>query len=86
MNEKVNKEIELFFLDLEDETLEKIKKTYERALKDVQNKAKELQDEIDELGKNVADDDEVGLTKIRSKVYQFKYHNAHKSKITRKSC
>ena len=73
MNEKVNKEIELFFLDLEDETLEKIKKTYERSLKDVQSKAKELQDEIDELEKNIANDDEIELTKIRSKVYQLEY-------------
>lgn len=73
MNEKVNKEIELFFLDLEDETLEKIKKTYERSLKDVQNKAKELQDELDKLIENVDPNDEIAISQIRSKVYQLGY-------------
>lgn len=73
MNEKVNKEIELFFLDLEDEILEKIKKTYERSLKDVQNKAKELQDELDKLVENVDPNDEIAISQIRSKVYQLGY-------------
>lgn len=67
------KEIEYIFLDLEDDVLDKLKKTYEQSLKDVQKKAKELQDEIDKLIQDIDPDDEIKISQIRSKVYQLQY-------------
>lgn len=67
------KEIEYIFLDLEDNVLDKLKKTYEQSLKDVQKKAKELQDEIDKLIQDIDPDDEIKISQIRSKVYQLQY-------------
>ena len=81
MNE-VNKEIEEWFLDLEDSTLDKIRSTYNRSLKDVQAKAKELQDEIDKLSLNADPNDEVRQSQIRSKVYQLDYQQRLEKQIS----
>lgn len=70
---KVDKEIEEYFLDLEDSTLNKLKSVYNQAVKDCQNKAKELQDEIDKLIAETDPNDEIAQSQIRSKVYQQKY-------------
>lgn len=83
MNEQVNKEIEEWFLDLEDETLEKIKKTYNRSLKDVQAEAKRLQDEIDKLEENADPNDEIRQSQIRSKVYQLDYQQKLEKQISK---
>lgn len=81
MNE-VNKEIEEWFLDLEDSTLDKIKKTYNQSLKDVQAKAKELQDEIDKLSLNADPNDEIRQSQIKSKVYQLDYQKSLEKQIS----
>lgn len=82
MNNEVNKEIEEWFLDLEDSTLDKIKKTYNKSLKDVQAKAKELQDEIEKLKSKASADDEVLQSQIRSKVYQLEYQKNLEKQIS----
>ena len=68
-----DKEIENIFLDEEEDVLQRIRIVYQNALKDVQAYAKSLQKELDELLKKVDPNDEIGLTKIRSKVYQLEY-------------
>lgn len=68
-----DKEIENIFLDEEEDVLERIRIVYQNSLKDVQAYAKSLQKELDELLKKVDPNDEIGLTKIRSKVYQLGY-------------
>lgn len=68
-----DKEIENIFLDEEEDILQRIRIVYQNALKDVQAYAKSLQKELDELLKKVDPNDEIGLTKIRSKVYQLEY-------------
>lgn len=73
MMKDYDKEIENIFLDEEEDVLERIRIVYQNSLKDVQAYAKRLQKEIAELEKNVAEDDVIGLTKIRSKVYQLEY-------------
>lgn len=73
MMKDYDKEIEYIFLDEEEDVLKRIKIVYQNALKDVQEYAKGLQKEIEELEKNVDEDDEIGSTKIRSKVYQLEY-------------
>lgn len=75
------KEIENIFLDDEEDTLRRIKLTYDNSLKDVQRHAKELQAEIDKLLEEVADDDEIGQSKIRSKVYQRDYQKKLEKQI-----
>lgn len=82
MNDEVNKEIEEWFLDLEDSTLDKIKKTYNKSLKDVQAKAKELKDEIDKLSSNADPNDDVRQSQIRSKVYQLEYQKNLEKQIS----
>lgn len=68
-----DKEIENIFLDEEEDILQRIRIVYQNSLKDVQAYAKSLQKELDELLKKVDPNDEIGLTKIRSKVYQLEY-------------
>lgn len=71
------KEIKQAQLDREKEVYKELEKVYKQALKDVQDKSKKLQSQIDKLVE--ADPDNESL--IRSKVYQLNYQNTIKQQL-----
>lgn len=75
------KEIEKIFLDDEEDTLRRIKITYDNALVDVQKHVDKLQSQIDELMKDVDENDLIKQSQIRSKVYQLDYQKNLKKQI-----
>lgn len=75
------KEIEKIFLDDEEDTLRRIKITYDNALVDVQKHVDKLQTQIDELMKDVDENDLIKQSQIRSKVYQLDYQKNLKKQI-----
>ena len=74
---KHEKEVELFLLDHEETTINKLRQTYDQALKDINAKLKELNDSIDRLIEDAPDNE----TLIRSKIYQRDYQKALKKQI-----
>ena len=71
------KEIKQAQLDREKEVYKELEQAYRQALKDVQDKSKKLQSQIDKLVE--ADPDNESL--IRSKVYQLNYQNTIKQQL-----
>lgn len=74
---KHEKEIELFLLDHEEITINKLKQTYEQVSKDIKKKLKKLNDDIDKL----IEENPENATLIRSKIYQRDYQKALKKQI-----
>lgn len=75
---KYQAEVERQMLENEQEVIDKIKKTYEQALKDVDAKLKKLYDDIDKLVKEQPENE----TLIRSKIYQKNYQEQIRKQIT----
>lgn len=78
---KRQKLVQKAFLDNEEEVLNLLEKTYSESLKDIEKKAKKLQDDIEELDKlaklPVSDEEkEEILSRKRSKVYQKQYQES----------
>lgn len=74
-------------LDDEEAVIKALNQTYQQALTDVEEKAKKLQkqiEELDEIEKLVTDPDELEVifSRKRSKVYQKKYQNALNGQLT----
>ena len=75
---KYQAEVERQMLENEQEVIDKIKKTYEQALKDVDAKLKKLYDDIDKLVKEQPENESL----IRSKIYQKNYQEQIRKQIT----
>lgn len=83
---KRQKQVQAQFLSDEEAVIRKLKNQYHHSLKDIEKKAKALQDDIDRLGKlanlSVSDEEKAQfLSMQQSKVYQKQYQDALKTQI-----
>jgi hypothetical protein len=83
---KRQKLVQQAFLDNEEEVLKRLEKIYGESLSDIEKKAQNLQDDIEELDKlaklSISDEEkEVLLSRKRSKVYQKQYQEALKKQV-----
>ena len=83
---KRQKLVQKAFLDNEEEVLNLLEKTYSESLKDIEKKAKKLQDDIEELDKlaklPVSDEEKAEiLSRKRAKVYQKQYQESLKKQV-----
>jgi hypothetical protein len=83
---KNQKLVQQQFLNDEETVIKRLKSVYGQSLKDIEKKAKKLQDDIEELDKLAKlaiseEEKEIILSQKRSKVYQKKYQDSLKKQV-----